>query len=143
MALENVPVEARGLLSGVFQQGYSFGYVIAACANLGVGGATNSWPIMFYIGAAGSFAVGIARIFFPESRQFLEAKKNGAKGAHTGAFIKEAGVVLKQEWKRVVYTVTLMAGFNVGLLASRAQHHAHPTSRSSSRTQRRTPTPPS
>jgi len=39
MALENIPVEARGLASGVLQQGYSFGYVLAACMNLGVGAA--------------------------------------------------------------------------------------------------------
>lgn len=37
MALENIPVEVRGLASGVMQQGYSFGYVLAACMNLGWG----------------------------------------------------------------------------------------------------------
>lgn len=35
MALENCPVDARGLMSGILQQGYSMGYVLAACANLG------------------------------------------------------------------------------------------------------------
>ena len=40
MALENCPVDARGLMSGILQQGYSLGYVIAACCNLGVGGGT-------------------------------------------------------------------------------------------------------
>ncbi len=41
MALEHCPVNARGLMSGILQQGYSFGYVLAACANLGVGGSTE------------------------------------------------------------------------------------------------------
>lgn len=45
MALEHCPVNARGLMSGILQQGYSFGYVLAACANLGVGGATESWKV--------------------------------------------------------------------------------------------------
>ncbi|THX74991.1 carboxylic acid transport protein [Aureobasidium pullulans] len=35
MALENCPIDARGLMSGILQQGYSMGYVFAACANLG------------------------------------------------------------------------------------------------------------
>lgn len=41
---------ARGFMSGILQQGYSFGYVLAACANLGVGGSTESWKIVFWIG---------------------------------------------------------------------------------------------
>lgn len=32
MALENCPVEARGLMSGILQQGYSFGSVCAVCS---------------------------------------------------------------------------------------------------------------
>lgn len=45
MALEHCPVNARGLMSGMLQQGYSLGYVAAACANLGVGGSKDSWKV--------------------------------------------------------------------------------------------------
>ena len=41
------PLKARGLMSGILQQGYSMGYVFAACANLGVGGSTESWKTVF------------------------------------------------------------------------------------------------
>lgn len=56
IALEHCPVNARGLMSGILQQGYSFGYVLAACANLGVGGSTDSWKVgysalLVYVGA--------------------------------------------------------------------------------------------
>lgn len=37
-------------MSGILQQGYSMGYVLAACANLGVGGAVDSWKTVFWIG---------------------------------------------------------------------------------------------
>jgi hypothetical protein len=40
-------------MSGILQQGYSVGYVLAASANLGVGGAVDSWKTVFWIG--GSF----------------------------------------------------------------------------------------
>jgi hypothetical protein len=34
-------------MSGILQQGYSLGYVFAACANLGVGGAVETWKTVF------------------------------------------------------------------------------------------------
>jgi MFS family permease len=107
MALENCPTNARGLMSGILQQGYSFGYVLAACANLGVGGATNTWKIVFWVGAGFSIAVGFLRVLFPESKQFIEAKKAG----HTsdpGAFWIETKAMLAKEWRMCVYCIFLM-----------------------------------
>ena len=112
MALENSPVEARGLMSGILQQGYSFGYVCAACANLGVGGATDSWKLVFWIGAGVSIGVGLIRMAFPESQQFLDARKEGKKAANPSAFWQETRIMLRQEWKMCVYCVILMTWFN-------------------------------
>lgn len=118
-------------MSGILQQGYSFGYVLAACANLGVGGETDSWKTVFW--AAGklpftnrprryqmltsppagiSIGVGIIRMFFPESRQFIEAKKAGKKATSPGAFWRDVRKMLAQEWKMCVYCVILMTWFN-------------------------------
>jgi len=55
-----------------------------------------------------SFAVGLLRLCFPESSQFIEAKKNGKKGAGTSAFLSQFGSCIKQEWKRIIYCVILM-----------------------------------
>ncbi|GAB1209730.1 hypothetical protein APSETT445_008511 [Aspergillus pseudonomiae] len=112
MALEHCPVNARGLMSGILQQGYSLGYVFAACANLGVGGATESWKTVFWAAAGISIGVGIIRIFFPESKQFLEAKKAGKKSMSAGAFWQETRHMLAQEWKMCVYAIILMTWFN-------------------------------
>lgn len=112
MALENSPVDARGLMSGILQQGYSFGYVCAACANLGVGGDTDSWKTVFWIAAGISIAVGIIRCFFPESQQFIEARRAGKDAAAPSAFWRETKVMLKQEWKMCIYCIILMAWFN-------------------------------
>lgn len=95
-------------MSGILQQGYSFGYVIAACANLGVGGSVNSWKTVFWIGAGISIGVGLIRICFPESKQFIEAKKAGkAKKAHS-VFWRETRVMLMQEWRMCIYCIILM-----------------------------------
>ncbi|OCT50772.1 carboxylic acid transport protein [Cladophialophora carrionii] len=113
MALENCPVDARGLMSGILQQGYSLGYVIAACCNLGVGGETDSWKTVFWIGTGLSIGVGFIRLLFPESRQFTEAKRAG-KG-HTSsasAFWVETRKMLAQEWRMCIYCIFLMTWFN-------------------------------
>jgi putative sialic acid transporter len=112
MALENCPIEARGLMSGILQQGYSLGYVFAACANLGVGGETETWKTVFWIAAGLSIGVGIIRIFFPESKQFIEAKKLGHKGPSASAFFKETKIMLAKEWKMCIYCILLMTWFN-------------------------------
>jgi len=118
MALENCPVEARGLMSGILQQGYSLGYVIAACCNLGVGGSTKSWKIVFWIGAGFSIAVGLIRIAFPESKQFIEAAKHKKenpelyKNAGARTFWNDTKKMLAQEWRMCIYCIFLMTWFN-------------------------------
>ncbi|KAK1244054.1 hypothetical protein MKX08_002192 [Trichoderma sp. CBMAI-0020] len=112
MALEQCPSNARGLMSGILQQGYSVGYVLAASANLGVGGGIESWKTVFWIGAGLSIGVGLLRICFPESQQFLDAKKAGKKASSAGAFWRETRTMLGQEWKMFVYCVILMTWFN-------------------------------
>ncbi|KAM0330125.1 hypothetical protein ACHAQA_004298 [Verticillium albo-atrum] len=113
MALEHCPSNARGLMSGILQQGYSFGYVLAACANLGVGGETDTWKTVFWIAAGFSIAVGLVRIAFPESHQFLEAKARGAK-SHTSAgdFWRATRSMLRAEWRMCIYCIILMTWFN-------------------------------
>ncbi|KAF2098223.1 major facilitator superfamily transporter [Rhizodiscina lignyota] len=112
MALENCPTDARGLMSGILQQGYSLGYVLAACTNLGVGGETETFKTVFWVGAALSFAVGIIRVFFPESRQFIEARKAGKKATAPSAFWQETKAMLAKEWKMCIYCIILMTWFN-------------------------------
>jgi putative sialic acid transporter len=112
MALENCPVNARGLMSGILQQGYSLGYVLAACVNLGVGGSTESWKTTFWIGAGLSIGMGIVRICFPESQQFIDAKKGGHKHISPKAFWHETRTMLAKEWKMSVYCIILMTWFN-------------------------------
>ncbi|KAJ6180470.1 hypothetical protein N7519_010931 [Penicillium mononematosum] len=112
MALEHCPVNARGLMSGILQQGYSMGYVFAACANLGVGGGTDTWKTVFWIAAGISIAVGLVRICFPESQSFIEAKKAGKRTMKAGEFWRETISMLGKEWRMCVYCIILMTWFN-------------------------------
>ncbi|GAP91613.1 putative carboxylic acid transport protein [Rosellinia necatrix] len=111
MALENCPLEARGFMSGILQQGYSFGYVLAAITNLGVGAEVESWKTVFWVGAALSFAAGLLRCCFPESEQFIEAKASGKK-ITAGDFWAETKEMLAKEWRMSIYCIILMTWFN-------------------------------
>ncbi|GLB38825.1 putative MFS general substrate transporter [Lyophyllum shimeji] len=117
-ALENLPVEARGLASGVLQQGYAVGYLLAACINLRLVPETKeTWRSLFWTAAGISmFAAGV-RALLPESEVFLKAKAiEKAKGTDTSKktkiFIKETGEMLKRHWLLCIYAVLLMTGFN-------------------------------
>src|SRR5579883_1928794 len=54
LAMEALPRESRGLFSGILQQGYAFGYLIAALVFFGVfsflPAPLNSWRTLFVIG---------------------------------------------------------------------------------------------
>lgn len=127
-ALENVPVAARGLCSGIMQQGYSVGYLLAAVINLGVVPKSKyTWRSLYFIGAGFSVAAAIVRACLPESQQFLlareEAKASGRTTKQaTRAFFREVRVMLKTncKWRSDLDTVkhplTTRAPMDLGCL---------------------------
>ncbi|KAF8456444.1 major facilitator superfamily domain-containing protein [Kalaharituber pfeilii] len=121
MGLENMPVDSRGFFSGILQQGYALGYLIAAVFNLFVVPASpHSFKSLFYIGAGLTLAVAIARLFFPESKQFLEQRERARQNPElqvsgtqkVKAFQKDLKKILKAHWKLCLYACVLMALFN-------------------------------
>jgi SHS family lactate transporter-like MFS transporter len=120
-ALENLPVEARGLASGILQQGYAVGYLFAAVVNLYlVPKAAKGWRALFWTAAGISFFAAIVRALLPESQVFLRAKaerkakeaKGSAGPSKTATFIRETKEMIKLHWVRCIYAVLLMTGFN-------------------------------
>ena len=52
-ALEDCPERARGIISGMLQQGYAFGYLLATVfARALVGTTSHGWRPLFWFGAA-------------------------------------------------------------------------------------------
>jgi MFS transporter, SHS family, lactate transporter len=119
-ALENLPVEARGLASGVLQQGYAFGYLIAAVINLRLVPETSStWRTLFWTAAGISVFAAFIRALVPESEVFLRAKAleremGATTELKTRIFIRRAGEMLKKHWLLCVYAVLLMTGMYLG-----------------------------
>ncbi|KAH7909574.1 carboxylic acid transporter protein [Hygrophoropsis aurantiaca] len=117
-ALENLPVATRGLASGVLQEGYAVGYLLAAVINLTLVAETHQgWRTLFWTGAGISMFAAIIRAMVPESEVFLRAKAiEKAKGTtttkKTKIFLREMKEMLKRHWLLCIYAVLLMTGFN-------------------------------
>ncbi|KAG1732452.1 carboxylic acid transporter protein [Suillus paluster] len=115
-ALENLPVELRGIASGVLQEGYAVGYLIAAVINLTLV-AEHTWRVLFWTGSGITFFAACIRVLVPESAFFLRAKElEKAKGTNTSQktkiFFRETKEMLKRHWLLCIYAVLLMTGFN-------------------------------
>ncbi|KAF2115634.1 sugar transporter family protein [Lophiotrema nucula] len=128
-ALEDLPYEARGILSGLFEQGYAMGYLLAAIFYRALVPTTShGWRSIFWFGAGPPVLIIIFRLCLPETNHFLvqraerearhrimheqdteggDLKRNGVR-----AFAKESWLALKKNWVLLIYMVILMAGFN-------------------------------
>ncbi|GAC95738.1 hypothetical protein PHSY_003314 [Pseudozyma hubeiensis SY62] len=116
-ALENMPAAPRGLFSGILQQGYAVGYLLAASVNLTWIQRSHNWRILFFLGAGLSAVAAAVRLLLPESELFLRQKAqrevSGAVGqSKAKVFLTELKEMLKTHWLRCIYGILLMTGFN-------------------------------
>mgnify|MGYP002083208230 CR=1 FL=1 len=103
LAMETIPDRSRGLMSGLFQAGYPFGYLLAAVA-YGLLFTQLGWRGMFVIGAAPVLLLPFIYFCVEESPVWLAARQSKASTALLP--------VLRSHWKLCLYLVVLMAAFN-------------------------------
>ncbi|KAM5386823.1 hypothetical protein ACJZ2D_000116 [Fusarium nematophilum] len=117
-ALEDCPEEARGLISGILQQGYAFGYLLCAAFARGLVDTTpHDWRPLFWFGACPPVLFIIFRLMLPETvayqeRQRMRAEAGSSSDGKGRVFLREGKVALRHHWLLLVYLVLLMAGFN-------------------------------
>lgn len=118
-ALEDLPEEARGLMSGILQQGYAFGYLLATAFARGLVNTTShGWRPLYWFGAGPPVLIILFRLALPETHVYEQrasvrrtAQASGGDSiSHT--FIREGRVALRRHWLLLTYLVLLMAGFN-------------------------------
>ena len=103
LAMETIPDRSRGLMSGIFQAGYPFGYLLAALV-YGLLFETVGWRGMFVIGAAPILLLPFIYYCVQVSPVWLAARERKESSALLP--------VLKSHWKLCCYLVLLMAAFN-------------------------------
>jgi SHS family lactate transporter-like MFS transporter len=105
LAMESLPAKARGLFSGILQQGYAFGYLLAAVVYW-IFFPIFGWRGLFVVGALPATLVIYIRARVPESpvweRQRRERKREPVKVAR----------LIKQHAGLFFYAALLMTAFN-------------------------------
>jgi len=105
LALESLPAERRGFFSGVLQQGYAVGFLLAAIAFYVVF-PHFGWRAMFFVGAAPALLVVYIRTAVRESDAWRK-QKTRSPGDALGlwrSIVRRPGLY--------IYAVVLMTAFN-------------------------------
>ena len=101
LALESVPAESRGAISGILQQGYPLGYLLASIL-FGLFFSMLGWRGMFVVGALPAGLILYLRWKVPESPTWTKDQ------ARPGDLSR----ALRRHLPRFAYLVILMAAFN-------------------------------
>src|SRR5436305_3947581 len=104
LAMESLPTKSRGLFSGILQQGYAVGYLLAALV-YGIVFPFFGWRGLFVAGALPAFLVIYIRARVPESPAWLRQRS-------TANFWSNLGAAVKQHWLLFLYVILLMTAFN-------------------------------
>src|SRR3954447_21029226 len=105
LAMETLPTQARGLFSGILQQGYAFGYLLAALVYWIVF-PIFGWRGLFVAGALPALLVIYIRAQVPESPVWQRGRANRERRKFDlPRFAKEHGALL-------LYAAVLMTAFN-------------------------------
>ena len=124
LLMESVPTNKRGLFSGILQQGYASGCLLATLVYYAVV-PTYGWRAMYYIGASPSILVILIRFFVPESKSWYDeiwrynenllitlSREDQQKRAAEGSFWTLVKDAFKSNLWLTLYCVILMTAFN-------------------------------
>ena len=104
LAMESLPTQTRGLFSGILQQGYAVGYLLAALVYWIVF-PHFGWRGLFIAGALPAFLVIYIRAHVPESPVWQRQRSQQKPKLRMSIFLKQHGVLF-------IYAALLMTAFN-------------------------------
>jgi SHS family lactate transporter-like MFS transporter len=104
LAMESLPTQARGLFSGILQQGYAVGYLLAALVYWIVF-PHFGWRGLFIAGALPAFLVIYIRARVPESPVWQRDRAQRKSRVKLSIFVRQHGTLF-------IYAALLMTAFN-------------------------------
>ncbi len=114
LVMESVPAKRRGFLSGILQEGYAFGFLLAAAAYYSVF-PQYGWRVMFFVGGLPALLTLFIRAKVKETEAW--------KATRTRDW-KEYRMAVVKNWKLFLYLVLLMSSMN---LISHGTQDLYPT----------------
>ena len=114
LAMEKAPTRLRGMLSGLLQEGYATGYLLAALAYFVVFPRWG-WRPLFFIGGLPALLAIFVRYRVKESEVWERTRHDTWR---------ELGAAVGSKWKLFLYLTVMMAGMN---FASHGTQDMYPT----------------
>ncbi|HET7630830.1 MAG TPA: MFS transporter [Gemmatimonadaceae bacterium] len=102
LTMETIPARARGVVSGILQEGYAVGYLLAAVV-YGLLFDLIGWRGMFMVGVAPALLVLYIRWHVDESPVWQQARTRPRVALWSS---------IRENWKLFLYAVVLMTAFN-------------------------------
>ena len=115
LAMEKVPARYRGVLSGLLQQGYAIGFLLAAGAYFFIA-PTYGWRPLFYLGSLPALASAAFVAF--------NVRESEAWEQHRQSSFAELGRTLASNWKLFLYFTFFMMAMH---MSSHGTQDMYPT----------------
>jgi SHS family lactate transporter-like MFS transporter len=106
LAMETLPAQRRGLFSGILQQGYAVGYLLAALV-LATLFVHIGWRGMFILGALPALLILYIRVHVPESPAWLAGQTSSLARRRDPLL-----AALRAQWPLFFYAILFMTAFN-------------------------------
>lgn len=103
LVMETIPPKTRGIISGLLQEGYACGYLLASVVYYFLFDQIG-WRGMFMLGIVPALLVVVIRIWVKESPAFEEARHKADR--------PDPFALLLKNWKIALYVIVLMTAFN-------------------------------
>ena len=114
LAMEKVPVRLRGVLSGLLQQGYACGYLLAALCYFFLFNRVG-WRPLFFLGGLPALLAVYVRFHVKESEVWERTRQRSWR---------DLRATILSNWKVFLFIVALMTGMN---LSSHGTQDMYPT----------------
>ncbi|KAJ2000150.1 Carboxylic acid transporter [Coemansia thaxteri] len=109
LAMEALPVESRGIFSGILQEGYAVGNLIAAMLYYAVV-PTLGWRALYWISIIPAVVTIALAFFLHETNAWKQARQ--AQRASAKPYYQIVLNMLKEHWLRCIHAILLMAAMN-------------------------------
>lgn len=114
---DDCPLIAKDFIGGLFQQGYTFGYLLAVIFTRAIAdNSSHTWRAVFWFAAGVTFLLFLFRLLLPETDAFIERQleilKAKEEGEETNSIAKNLWLSFKNYWYMIIYMILMMVGFN-------------------------------
>ncbi|MFC6645804.1 MFS transporter [Granulicella cerasi] len=115
LAMEKVPTRYRGVLSGLLQQGYAIGFLLAAAAYFFLP-QTHGWRPLFFVGSLPALASALFVALRVKESKTWQQNRSGSFG--------DLGRAVASHWKLLVYFTLFMMAMH---MSSHGTQDMYPT----------------